>query len=78
MLNKYRNIKDTVEREENNSLCFLDVKFFRDSGKFHTSVYRKPTLSGVLINVESFLPILYKYNLSSTLLHSDFMICSSY
>ena len=78
MNSKHRNIKFTVEREENNSLCFPDTKIFRYSGKFQTSVYRKPTFSGVLTNFESFLPISYKYNLISTLLHRGFMICSSY
>ena len=78
MNSKHRNIKFTVEREENNSLCFPDIKIFRYSGKFQTSVYRKPTFSGVLTNFESFLPISYKYNLISTLLHRGFMICSSY
>ena len=75
---KHRNIKFTVKREENNSLSFLDIKIFHDSGRFQTSVYRKPTFSGVLTNFESFLPILYKYNLVSALLHCVFMICSSY
>ena len=78
MNSKHRNIKFTVEREENNSLCFPDIKIVRYSGKFQTSVYRKPTFSGVLTNFESFLPISYKYNLISTLLHRGFMICSSY
>ena len=36
---KHRNTKFTVEREENNSLAFLDIKIFRDSGKFQTSFY---------------------------------------
>ena len=31
---KHRNIKFTVEREENNSLSFLDLKIFSDSGNF--------------------------------------------
>ena len=48
-------IKFTVEHEEN-SLAFFDTKFFRDNGKFQTSVYRKPTFSGVLTNFESFYP----------------------
>ena len=78
MNSKHPNIKLTVEHEETNSLVFLDIKCFRDSGKFQTSVYRKPTFSGVLTNFESFLPISYKYNLVSTLLHPGFMICSSY
>ena len=38
----------------------------------------QPTFSGVLTNFESFLPISYRYNLVSTLLDLDFMICSSY
>ena len=78
MNSKHRNIKFTVEREENDSLSFLDIKIFRDNWKFQTLVYRKPTFSGVLTNFESFLPISYKYNLVSTLFHRGFMICSSY
>ena len=77
---KHRNIKVTVEREENNSLSFLDIKIVRDGGKFQTSVYRNSTFSGFLTKdfFERFLPISYKYNLLSTLLHRGFMICSSY
>ena len=78
MNSKHWNIKFTVEHKENNSLAFLDIKIFRDSRKFQTSVYRKPTFSGALTNFGSFLPISYKYNLVSTLLHCGFMICSSY
>ena len=36
---KRRNIKFTVECEENDSLAVFDIKLFRDSGKFQTSVY---------------------------------------
>ena len=61
MNSKHRNIKFTVEHEENNSLAFLNIKIFCDSGKFQTSVYRKPMFSGVLTNFESFLPTSYKY-----------------
>ena len=65
---KHRNIKVTVEREENNSLSLLNINIFRHSGKFQTSVYRKPTFRDVLTNIDNFLPILYKYNLVCTLL----------
>ena len=78
MNSKHQNIKFTVKREENNSLSFLNLKIFRDSGKFQTSVYRKPTFSSVLIKFESFLPISYKYDLLSTWLHRGFRTCSSY
>ena len=58
MNSEHRNIKFTVEREENKSLSFLGINIFRDGGKFQTSVYRKSTVSFVLTNFESFLPIL--------------------
>ena len=69
MNSKHRNIKFTFKREESDSLSFLNIKIFLDGGKFQTSVYRKSTFSDVLTNFESFLPILYKYNLVSTFLH---------
>ena len=78
MNSKHWNIKFTFKREENNSLFFLDIKNFRDGGKFQKSVYKKSTFSGVLTNFEIFLHMSYKYNLVSTLLHRGFMICSSY
>ena len=78
MNSKHRNINFTVQREENNSISFLDIKIFRDGGKFYTSVYRKSIFTGALTNFERFLPILYKYNFVSTLLHRGFMICSSH
>ena len=56
MNSKHRNIKFTVEREENNALSFLDINIFRDNGKFQTTISRKPTFSGVLI-----LKVFYLY-----------------
>ena len=43
-----------------------------------TSVYCKPTFSGVYTNFNSFLPDLYKKSLVSTLLFRLFTICSSW
>ena len=43
-----------------------------------TSVYRKPTFSGVFTNFESFMPKSYKYNLMLTLLHRAFKLCSNF
>ena len=51
---KHRNIKFTFEREESNSLSFLDIKIFRDGGKCQTSVYRKSRFGGVLTNFGKF------------------------
>ena len=78
MHSKHQNTKFTIERKENNSFFFLDMKIYRGSGKLQTSVDRKPTFSGVLTNFKSFLPILYNFNFVWTLLHRGFMICSLY
>ena len=43
-----------------------------------TSVYRKPTFSGVFTNFESFIPKSSKYNLLFTLLHRAFKLCSTF
>ena len=43
-----------------------------------TSVYRKPTFSGVFTNFGSFIPKSYKYNLLFALLHRAFKLCSNF
>ena len=40
-----------IETEQNNKISFLDVNVIREQGKFITSVYRKPTFSGVYIHI---------------------------
>ena len=60
---KHQNISFTTESEHDNQLPFLDVFIRRDNGTFCTSVYRKPTFSGVYSNFYSFMPQLYKLNL---------------
>ena len=78
-LNKQRkNIKFTSEIKENGSLSFLDIKISHENNKFVTSVYPKPTFSGVFTNFESFIPDIYKRGLIETLLHRSFRLCSNY
>ena len=72
-LNKqHKNIKFTSEIEENGSLSLLDIKISRENNKFVTSVYRKPTFTGVFTNFQSFVPDIYKRGLIETLLHRSF------
>ena len=72
-LNKqHKNIKFTSEIEENGSLTLLDIKISRENNKFVTSVYRKPTFTGVFTNFQSFVPDIYKRGLIETLLHRSF------
>ena len=68
----------TSEAELDNYLPFLDVQVTRTAGKFITSIYRKPTYSGVYTNYNSFLPLIYKVNLISTLLFRIYTLCSNW
>ena len=67
----------TFEIEENDKLAFLDVLITRE-GSFCTSLYRKPTFSGLYSNFKSFMPDSYKKGLLYTLLHRAFVLCCSW
>ena len=54
----------------------LNIMF--SNGIFSTSVYRKPTFTGLFTNFDSFIPISYKRGLINTLLFRYFNISSSY
>ena len=75
---RHKNMKFTVEIENNYTLSFLDIKVSRSENKFITSLYRKPTFSGVYTNFNSFIPINYKRGLIFSLLFRVFNICSDY
>ena len=60
-----------------NQLNFLDICISRYNNKFETSVYRKPTFTGLTMNFNSFIPKHFKYNLISCLIFRAFKICSS-
>ena len=49
-------LKFTVEKEQNNSLNFLDVLAEKEGTGFLTSIYRKPTFTGQCIRRNSFSP----------------------
>ena len=71
------NIKFTYDIEKDHTFLFLDVKITRENNHFSTSVYRKPTFSGVFTNFDSFIFHSYKISLLHTLLFRCFTICSS-
>ena len=71
-------ISFTFEQEKNGKLSFLDIEVSREKGKFVTTVYRKPTFSGVYTHFESFLPTIYKFGMVYTLAYRCFKICSDW
>ena len=74
---RHRNIKFTYEVETNESLNFLDILIQRKD-QFITSIYRKPTFSGIYSHFDSFIPWSYKRGLISTLLFRIFHLCSNW
>ena len=50
-----------METEIGNKLSFLDDEMTRKQGKFTTTTYRKPNVSGLYSNFEIFLPSVYKF-----------------
>ena len=65
---KHENIKFIYEKESNNLLPFLDILMSRLENGFKTSVYHKPTFSGVYSNFSSFIYDQYKIGLIFTML----------
>ena len=72
----YPALKFTVEKEQNNSLNFLDASVEKQGTGFLKRVYSKLTLSGQYIRSNSFCPKARKISLITTLVHRALMICS--
>ena len=75
---KHPNIQFTHELENNGSPPFLDINITRANGHFSTSVFHKPTSTGLFTNFNSFFSITYKKGLLLFLISRYFNICSSY
>ena len=74
----HNSIKFTMETESNGKLPFLDVLVTRDTSAFNTSVYRKPTFSGLGTNYLSYCPKIYKLNACRTLIYRAYRLCSTW
>ena len=75
---QHRCIKLTSETEQNNAFSFLDVNITHQNNQLKTSVYRKPTFSGVFTHYESYIDQSYKKSLSFTLLFRCYSLYSDY
>ena len=71
---QHPNIIFTTEKEKNNQLPFLNILNDSSSNKLITSVYRKPTYTGLLMNYNSFTSPNYKKGLIKTLIDRTFRI----
>ena len=60
-------MKFVVEKEDKNSLSFLDVLIHKDGIKFSISLFRKPTVTGLYTKLSTLSPTKCKFNLISIL-----------
>ena len=74
---QHPNIKFTIELECEGKLPFIGISVSHNNLSFSTSVYRKPTDTGLGMQFTSFNQSSFKTNSIMTLLHRCFMICSS-
>ena len=70
------NIEFTIEHEVDEKLPFLDTTVIRCAGKYTSSMYRKPTFTGVYLNWTSLTAIRYKLGLIRCLAERIWRICS--
>ena len=79
MNKQHPSITFTKEEEQDNKLAFLDVLLTRTTdGSIVTSIYRKPTFSGLYMKWDRFVPKSYKKGLVNCLVFRAWKLCSSY
>ena len=75
---KHPNIKFTLESEHHNKLNFLDICIQKSDNKFITSVYRKPSFSGLGMSYFSYISDKFKFTCIDTLISRAYKVCSSF
>ena len=74
---QHNNISFTMEKEKDHKLPFLDI-LIDNTKTLKTSVYHKPTYTGLLLNFDSFTPLLYKKGLVRTLVDRTYKITNTW
>ena len=74
---QHENIKFTLEKEKEHTLPFLDISIKNTEIGINTSVFKKPTDTGLLTNFSSFVCFKYKICLIKTLIDRIFKINNS-
>ena len=69
-------LRFTLEKESNSTLTFINVLVYKEATCFLTSVYRKPTFTGLFTSWDSFCRKKRKPYLIKTFVHRALMICS--
>jgi predicted GIY-YIG superfamily endonuclease len=72
----HRSIKFTIEHETNDGLPFLDTRVVRSADRLYTTLYHKPTFTGIYLNWTSLTAKRYKIGMIFGLLQRARKICS--
>ena len=75
---QHPNIKFTCDKEKDSTLPFLDINIKKEESEFITSIYRKPTFTGLFSKYYAFSPKQNKENLIYTLTVRAFHISSNF
>ena len=75
---KHQNINFTMETESNNQISFLDVLVRKDDFNFNTTVFRKPTFSGLGVSYFSYCCRKFKLNSIKSLVSRAYGLCSTF
>ena len=68
----------TMERENDNSLPFLDMRVINNNGILSSTWYHKPTDTGLIMNFHSLAPKRYKRSVVSGFVHRIYRACSTW
>ena len=71
---QHLNLKFTVEIEQEGKLPFVDCILDKSDSSLITSVYRKPTFTGLGLHYFSFIPFQFKINSTTTLIRRAYHI----
>ena len=74
---RHVNMRFSNEVQDELTLNFLDILIRREDG-FVTSIYRKPTFSGIYSHFNSYAPLIYKRGLIECLVFRIVHLCSSW
>ena len=75
---QHPNIQFTIESEVDGKLSFLDVNIDKNHGsKPSTSIFRKTTFTGLMMNFLSYNPLSFKRAHVRTLVHRVYKICNT-
>ena len=76
--NYHPNLKFTIERENEASLPFLDMRIIRNGGRLTSSWYTKSTDTGLTMNFHALAPRKYKKSVVSGIVYRIFNACSTW